>query len=143
MEVWKKISGYSERYEVSNLGRVRSIDMVVNGRKKDCHFIKGRILKPYIDKDGYEGVVLCVNQKRKTFRLHRLVAQEFIPNPEKLPEIDHIDGNKINNKISNLRWVTRKENSLNPTTRKRNSIAKKGVLNPMHHSKRKEMLNNR
>lgn len=90
MEVWKVIDGYSDRYEVSNYGRVRSKDMVVNGRLQNCHNKKGRILKPHTDKEGYKGVILCVNQKRKTFRLHRLVAAAFIPNPENLPEIDHI-----------------------------------------------------
>lgn len=137
MEVWKRITGYEERYEVSSYGRVRSNDMIVNGRKKNCHFVKGRILKPFTDKDGYKGIVLCIKQERKTYRLHRIVAIAFIPNPNNLPEIDHIDGDKTNNKIDNLRWVTRKGNSLNPKTRKRNSDAKKGILNPMHHSNRK------
>ena len=110
MEVWKEISGYNERYEVSNYGRVRSNDMIVNGRLQNCHNKKGRILKPHTDKEGYKGVVLCVNQKRKTFRLHRLVAAAFIPNPDNLPEIDHIDGNRANNDATNLRWCTRKQN---------------------------------
>ena len=87
MEVWKEIDGYNQRYEVSNYGRVRSKDMVVNGWLQNCHKIKGRILKPHTDKEGYKGVVLCINQKRKTFRLHRLVAAAFIPNPDNLPEI--------------------------------------------------------
>ena len=65
MEVWKEIDGYNQRYEVSNYGRVRSKDMVVNGRLQNCHKIKGRILKPHTDKEGYKGVVLCINQKRK------------------------------------------------------------------------------
>lgn len=130
MEVWKPINGYSERYEVSNYGRVRSKDMIVNGRLKDCHKIKGRILKPCNDREGYENVVLCINQQRKTFRLHRLVAIAFIPNPENMPEIDHIDANRSNNKVDNLRWSTRKTNSNNPITRKRVSESKSGELNP-------------
>lgn len=55
MEVWKEIDGYNQRYEVSNYGRVRSKDMVVNGRLQNCHKIKGRILKPHTDKEGYKG----------------------------------------------------------------------------------------
>jgi len=132
MEVWKAINEYNERYEVSNCGRVRSNDMVVNGRKLGCHTIKGRILKPYTDKEGYKGVVLCVAQKRKTFRLHRLVAAAFIPNPDNLPEIDHIDGDRANNHADNLRWSTRKLNSNNPITRKRVAVSKMGERNPRY-----------
>ena len=130
MEVWKTINGYNERYEVSNYGRIRSKDMIVNGRLKDCHKIKGRILKPCTDKEGYKNIVLCINQKRKTFRLHRLVAIAFISNPDNLPEIDHIDGNRTNNNSENLRWSTRKQNANNPITRKRVSESKAGELNP-------------
>ena len=130
MEVWKAINGYNERYEVSNFGRVRSKDVVVNGRIENCHYKKGRILKPHTDKEGYKGVILCVNQKRKTFRLHRLVAAAFIPNPDNFPEIDHIDGDRANNHADNLRWSTRKLNSNNPITRKRVALSKMGQLNP-------------
>ena len=130
MEVWKEISGYNERYEVSNYGRVRSNDMIVNGRLQNCHNKKGRILKPHTDKEGYKGVVLCVNQKRKTFRLHRLVEAAFIPNPDNLPEIDHIDGDRANNRADNLRWSTRKQNANNPITRKRVAVSKIGERNP-------------
>lgn len=132
MEVWRAINGYNERYEVSNYGRVRSNDMVVNGRLQNCHNKKGRILKPHTDKESYKGVVLCVNQKRKTFRLHRLVAAAFIPNPDNLPEIDHIDGDRANNHADNLRWSTRKQNSNNPITRKRVAVSKIGERNPRY-----------
>lgn len=130
MEVWKEIHGYNERYEVSNYGRVRSNDVIVNGRLQNCHHKKRRILKLYTDKEGYKGVVLCVNQKRKTFRLHRLVAAAFIPNPDNLPEIDHIDGDRANNRAGNLRWSTRKQNANNPITRKRVAVSKIGGRNP-------------
>lgn len=147
MEVWKEIDGYNQRYEVSNYGRVRSKDMVVNGRLQNCHKIKGRILKPHTDKEGYKGIVLCINQKRKTFRLHRLVAAAFIPNPENKPCIDHIDGNRANNHADNLRWVTYLENNNNPITKKRlsennakNMQGKEGVLHP--NSKPVKMMKN-
>ncbi len=133
MEIWNKIAGFDGRYEISNYGRVRSNDMVVNGRKTNCHKINGRILKPYNDKDGYKCVILCVNQKRTNCRVHRLVAMAFIPNPDGLPEIDHINGEKTDNRVENLRWATRVTNSNNPITRRRNSIAKTGILNPNYH----------
>ena len=138
MEVWKEIHGYNERYEVSNYGRVRSNDMIINGRLQNCHHKKGRILKPHTDKEGYKGVVLCVNQKRKTFRLHRLVAAAFIPNPDNLPEIDHIDGDRANNHADNLRWVTVKENQNNPITKSK-WIGRKAKP---HHEKAIEQIKN-
>ena len=135
MEVWKEIDGYNQRYEVSNYGRLRSKDMVINGRLQNCHKKKGRILKPYTDKEGYTGVVLCISQKRKTIRLHRLVAAAFIPNLDNLSEIDHIDGNRSNNCVNNLRWSNRKQNSNNPITRKRVALSKMGELNPNYKRK--------
>ena len=139
MEIWNKIAGFNGRYEISNYGRVRSNDMVVNGRKANCHKINGRILKPYNDKDGYKCVILCVNQKRTNCRVHRLVAMAFISNPDGLPEIDHINGEKTDNRVENLRWATRVSNSNNPITRQCNSLAKKGILNPNYHNENKGM----
>jgi len=67
-------------------------------------------LKPYIDKEGYKRIRITENKIRKNFRIHRLVAECYISNPNNLPQIDHIDCNKLNNHISNLEWVTEKEN---------------------------------
>lgn len=91
---------------------------------KDGKFInpKGKELKGEITKYGYKRVSI----KRKKYAVHRLVALAFIPNPENKPEIDHIDGNPQNNNVSNLRWVTRRENELNPITRERLSKSLKG-----------------
>lgn len=91
-EQWKNISGYEDLYQVSNYGRVRK----TNG--------KNNYLTPYCRSDGYEQVVLCKNSKTKTIRIHRLVAQAFIPNPSNLPEINHKDENKLNNNVDNLEW---------------------------------------
>lgn len=77
-----------------------------NGR---CDNRKGKVLKPSIDKDGYEKVVLTKNGKRKTYRVHRLVAMAFIPNPYSKKTVNHIDGNKLNNCVDNLEWATHKE----------------------------------
>lgn len=90
-ENWRAIEGYEGIYEVSDLGRVRNVKT-------------GRILRPGNDKDGYMLVVLCFSGKPKSFRLHRLVAQAFIPNPLDLPQINHKDENKTNNYADNLEW---------------------------------------
>lgn len=97
-EVWKDIDGY-EGYQVSNLGRVRSFK---NG--------KVRILKPSSDKCGYLIVNLCKNSSSKSCRVHRLVAQAFIPNPNNLPQVNHKDENPSNNIVSNLEWCDAKYN---------------------------------
>jgi hypothetical protein len=92
----KKISGY-ERYLVSENGDVFST-------------ITNKFLKKNKTGIGYESVALHENSKQKTFRIHRLVAKAFILNPDNKPQINHIDGNKSNNHISNLEWCTAKEN---------------------------------
>lgn len=98
-EIWKDISGYENRYQVSNLGNVRSI----NGKRKD------QLLKPTMRK-GYCHVGLYKDKKYKIYPVHRLVAMAFIPNPQNKPHINHIDSNRSNNLISNLEWCTPKEN---------------------------------
>lgn len=89
MEKWKEVKDYEGLYWVSNLGHV-----------KNKH---GRILKPEI-RTGYYSVNLCKNGKRTHFRIHRLVAEAFIPNPDDLPMINHKDENKLNNEAINLEW---------------------------------------
>ena len=119
--IWKPIKGYEGLYEVSNLGQVRSVDRCVdfsNGKK--C-FYKRRMLKQFNDKTRYKNVGLHKNNKRKIFKIHRLVAQAFIPNPYNKPEVDHIDTCKENNRIFNLSWCTRSENNNNILTRKHRS----------------------
>lgn len=106
IEVWKPIENYDE-YEVSNHGRVR------RWFRSDLRMYRGRfkILKPGISK-GYYKVELYSNKVSKTKKIHRLVAKAFILNPENKPEVNHIDGNPLNNHISNLEWVTQSENGL-------------------------------
>lgn len=107
-EVWKDIVGYEGLYKVSNLGRVKSLDRIVthkNGRKR---LFKGKLITPF--KNEYFMVVLSKNGKKSSSNIHRLVAQAFIPNPNNLPEVNHIDENKSNNKVSNLEWCTSKYN---------------------------------
>lgn len=127
-EIWKDIQGYEGLYQVSNKGRVKSLNRYVN-YKGTLYFKHERILKQNIQKAGNNkrcAVVLCKNSKTKSIRVHRLVAEAFIPNPESKPFIDHIDTDSTNNNVENLRWVTAKENSNNPITLKHQSEVKKG-----------------
>ena len=144
IEIWKDIEGY-EGYQVSNLGRVRSLDRIDSNN----HPLKGVILKPYISNSGYLLVGLYKQQKRDRKLLHRLVAEAFIPNPDNKPEIDHINTIKTDNTVflnedgsinyekTNLRWTTRKENINNPLTKTKMRInarkPSKGKYGKKHH----------
>lgn len=104
-EIWKDIEGYEGYYQVSNLGRVRSVERIVNGLK-----LKGKILSCGHDTKGYLFVNLSKENKPKTLSVHRLVAQAFIPKIDGKDYVDHIDGSRDNNNVCNLRWCTHKEN---------------------------------
>ena len=105
VETFVKIVGF-DNYEVSNLGRVRNIE-------------SGRTLKPFLQPNGYLGLCLYENNKRKYLLLHRIIATAFIDNPEGKPQVNHIDENKLNNDLSNLEWCTERENSIHGTRTKR------------------------
>lgn len=103
-EIWKDIPNYP--YQASNMGRIRSLDMKLLGRNNTYRIRKGIILKQSFDKDGYLKVALNGNTKKS----HRIIAELFIPNLNNLPEVNHIDGDKTNNKVDNLEWCTRQHN---------------------------------
>lgn len=107
-EIWKDINGYEGFYQVSNLGRVRSMDRYVNGNHITCdfQFMKGKIRKPVQDKLGYLRVSLRKNGSYKAYLIHRLVAEAFIPNPDNLPCVNHKDENPGNPRVDNLEWCT-------------------------------------
>lgn len=111
-EIWKPIKGYEGLYEVSNLGRVKSLDRFVNASIKNQKQVlkQGKILKPYKDIRGYLKVSLSKENKRTIKFVHRLVSEAFIPNINNLSQVNHIDGNKVNNHIENLEWCSCKEN---------------------------------
>jgi len=101
-EIWKPIAGYENLYYISNLGRVKSL-LGYGG-------VKERILKPAMGRD-YLHVSLNDNGRKKTLKIHRLVAQTFIPNPENLPQVNHLNENKTDNRACNLEWCSAKYNS--------------------------------
>ena len=108
-ETWKDVNGFDGRYQVSSMGRVRSVDFLTHNNRGS--FIrKGKILASGTDNNGYQTATLCVQDKTHRVRIHRLVAQAFIPNPDGKPEVNHIDGNKENNVVTNLEWNTYSEN---------------------------------
>lgn len=103
MEIWKDIKDYEDCYEVSTLGRIRSKERQAPTRNpKIFRTIKPQMKKLFPNKRGYETVVLSKNNKLKTFTVHQLVAQAFIPNFVKGTQVNHIDGNPLNNSLSNL-----------------------------------------
>jgi hypothetical protein len=118
-EEWRDVVGWEGLYQVSNLGRIKGLPKVTSFgcRTKS---LSERILRPTISKRGYYVVSLSHCGKTRTLTIHRIIADAFIPNPENKRAIDHIDTNRLNNNLSNLRWCTDRENSNNPITLEKN-----------------------
>lgn len=114
-EIWNDIIGYEGYYQVSSIGRVRSIDRAsdveYSNRKKSNSRFKGRILRPSKNCQGYQQVILHKGSVGKSYRINRLVAEAFIPNPYNLPIVNHKDENPRNNRIENLEWCDYKYNA--------------------------------
>ena len=110
MEIWKKINEF-ENYEISNLGNVKSLSRLVKNGEGIFRKTKEKILKNQISKTGYYVVDLKCNCKRKTFKIHRLIAIHFIENKYNKGFVNHINGIKTDNNINNLEWCTIKENN--------------------------------
>lgn len=107
--MYKVIKGYDGIYEVNELGQVRSIDRIVECKDGSISKRKGKELKPAMNQDGYAFVQLSKNGITKMRKVHRLVAGAFIPNPDNLPQIHHINHDRKDNRVCNLKWVTRAE----------------------------------
>ena len=111
MEIWKDIEGFEGIYQVSNLGRVKSLSRVVRGPRRGFRSVRERILKYRITSKGYALVQLCKPKVQQQVLVHRLVAQAFIPNPLGLKLVNHKDENPLNCQVENLEWCTHKYNS--------------------------------
>ena len=100
MEIWKPMTGTNGFIEVSNEGRVRSL-------------LRGtpRVLKTQTDKKGYHRLRVTVEREKMSYKIHREVAKAFIPNPDNLPQVNHKDGNKSNNAVENLEWISNRDNA--------------------------------
>lgn len=113
---WKNIRGYEKLYKVSNYGEIKAkrkvLYMEIDGEMQPYRVTPECLMKPFDNGRGYL-VVSLINESgdRKNFYVHRLVADAFIPNPDELPQVDHIDYDRKNNRVNNLRWVTVAENA--------------------------------
>lgn len=109
-EEWRDVKGYVGYYKVSNLGNIRSCDRVVPSRWGNGQHRKGKLMKPGSSPNGYKIITLQKKGKIKYQTVHRTVITVFTPNPENKSQVNHIDGNKENNSVENLEWVTESEN---------------------------------
>ena len=119
-EVWRDVVGYEGLYKVSDKGHIYSVERISSQGIK----IGGVMLKPAYSKDGYLKVVLYKNGMRSYKRLHRLVAETFIPNPNSFPQVNHLDEVKDNNCVENLEWCTSKYNNNHGTRIERSARTK-------------------
>lgn len=109
-EYYVDIEGFEGYYQVSNYGSVRSLDRVIKEKTGKTRTIKGLVLKPRINRRGYQNVDLKKQGKRKTVSAHKLVAQAFLSNPDNKPTVNHLNGIKTDNNVNNLEWATHSEN---------------------------------
>lgn len=152
IEVWKPIMGYEGFYEVSNLGKIRSVERCILRDNGVVQTFKTKNRKTIMSPDGYYKVSLYKDGKGKLMSVARLVAKAFLPNPENKPCIDHVNTDKTDNRViinkdgsidydkSNLRWATHKENNNNPLTILNRSKPRNWKINKWEHWKSKPIV---
>jgi hypothetical protein len=144
IEIWHPCAGYETHYEVSNLGNVRSIERMVNNRLHNgLRKSPQKLLKAGKSKAGYFIVSFCVDGVKSNQTVHRLVARAFIPNESNKPQVNHKDGNKLNNHVDNLEWVTVSENGLHAYRVLGLSAWSKGKKLPKYSDERKAQISER
>jgi hypothetical protein len=111
-EIWKDITDYEGYFQVSNFGNFRSLDRIIKYKQNGIRLYPGKLLKVEICLDGYRRIVLMKEAIKTRYMCHRLVAQMFIPNPDSKPFVNHLNGNKSDNRVCNLEWCTQSENEL-------------------------------
>lgn len=111
-EIWKDIESFEGLYKISNFGKIKSLERKVKNGNNTFRIQKEHLIKltPNLERHGYVYCMLYKDNKSYSRQVHRLVAKTFIPNPNNLPQVNHIDGNKENNSINNLEWCTDIEN---------------------------------
>lgn len=139
-EIWKDIPEYEGLYQASNLGRIRSLAKKRKNGNNSFYYQKDIILKQQLRKNGYLYIFLWKENNKKQFSIHRLVATTFISNKTKNPQVNHKDGNKLNNNIDNLEWCTVSYNNKEAYRigiKKPTWLGKKGAEHPNYNKKGK------
>ena len=129
-EIWKDIEGYKGFYRISNLGRVKSLKRLVKRNDGTVQKVREHILRLHIKDNGYCQVELRKNSKGKHLLVHRLVAEAFLSNPQNKEQVNHKDGNKLNNNVNNLEWVTCSENAVHAFSHNLRTVNKTYKLTP-------------